>query len=389
MTPTEPLSAVDRTVERLPEPVQQLLLVEYFGNSLLRWGLALAVFALTLVVLRSLRRVLVNRLSRLAERTDTDLDDLVGELLARTRKLVLVVVAASLAGRSLDLSPGVELALHRLLFIALAIQAGIWVTHLLAWWIARTLRRRDEGEALRVAVLGLFSFFGRVLIWSMVLLLALDNLGFDVTALIAGLGVGGIAVGLALQNVLQDTFASLSIVLDRPFVVGDFVVVGDFAGTVERIGIKTTRIRSLSGEMLVFGNGDLLSSRIRNYKQMAERRILFGFGVVYQTTAAQLEAIPGMVAEMVAGIERARLDRAHFKGFGDSSLDFEVVYYVASPEYNVYMDVQQEINLALVRRFEREGIEFAYPTRTVFLAGGEPAMAGKDGGISGPPAGAG
>lgn len=370
MTAPERPSAVDRTVELLPEPVQQLLLVEYFGNSLLRWTLALAVFALTLIVLRALRHVLVSRLSKLAERTDTDLDDLVGQLLARTRKLVLVVFAFAIAGRSLELSPGWELALHRLLFIALAIQAGIWATHLLTWWIERTLRRREEGEALRVAVLGLFSFFGRVLIWSMVLLLALDNLGFDVTALIAGLGVGGIAVGLALQNVLQDTFASLSIVLDKPFVVGDFVVIGDFAGTVERIGIKTTRIRSLSGELLVFGNGDLLSSRVRNFKQMAERRILFGFGVVYQTPAGQLEAIPGMIAAIFDGIERARLDRAHFHRFGDSSLDFEVVYYVASPEYDVYMDVQQDVNLALVRKFEAEGIEFAYPTRTLFMAGG-------------------
>jgi len=371
VTPTETLAAVDRTVEVLPEPMRRLLLVEYFGNSLLRWSVALVVFVAVLVALRLLRHVLYSRLARLAERTDTELDDLASQLLGRTSKLVLVAVAAAVAGRTLELPPGIELALHRLLFIAVAIQAGIWATHLLTWWIGRYLQRREEGEALRVAVLGLFGFFGRLVIWSVVLLLALDNLGFDVTALIAGLGVGGIAVGLALQNVLQDTFASLSIVLDKPFVVGDFVVIGEFAGTVERIGIKTTRIRSISGELLVFGNGDLLSSRVRNFKQMNERRILFGFGVVYQTPAAQLEAIPAMVAEIFAGTDRARLDRAHFKAFGDSSLDFEVVYYVESAEYSVYMDVQQAINLALVRRFEAEGIEFAYPTRTLFIAGGD------------------
>jgi len=371
MTPTENLAAVDRTVEALPEPVQLFLLVEYFGNSLLRWSVALAVFVAVLVVLRLLRQVLHSRLARFAERTDTELDDLVSQLLGRTSKLVLLVVAAAIAGRSLELPPGVELALSRLLFIALVIQVGLWATHVLTWWVERYLRRREQGEAVRVAVLGLFSFFGRLVIWSVVLLVAIDNLGFDVTALIAGLGVGGIAVGLALQSVLQDTFASLSIVLDKPFVVGDFVVIGEFAGTIERIGIKTTRIRSISGELLVFGNGDLLSSRIRNFKQMNERRILFTFGVVYQTPAAQLEAIPGMIAEIFAGEERGRLDRAHFKAFGDSSLDYEVVYYVESVEYNVYMDVQQAINLALVRRFEAEGIEFAYPTRTLFIAGGE------------------
>ena len=375
MTPTETLAAVDRTVEAMPEPVRQLLLVEYFGNSLLRWWIALVVFLAVLVALRLARHVLYIRLAKLAERTDTDLDDLISALLGRTKKLVLVVVAASVAGRSLELPPGVELALHRLLFIAIAIQAGIWATHLLAWWVERYLKRRDEGEALRVAVLGMFSFFGRLVIWSLVLLLALDNLGFDVTALIAGLGVGGIAVGLALQNVLQDTFASLSIVLDKPFVVGDFVVIGDFAGTVERIGIKTTRIRSISGELLVFGNGDLLSSRIRNFKQMNERRIVFHVGVVYQTPAAQLEAIPGMVAELFAETDRARLDRAHFFRFGDSSLDYEIVYYVESAEYRDYMDVQQAVNLALVRKFEAEGIEFAYPTRTLFIEGGDGGVA--------------
>ena len=361
---------MNQTVEWLPEPARQFLAVEYLGNSVLRWGVALLVFVAVLVVLRALRHVLHSRLARLAARTDTELDDLAGQLLGRTSKTVLLVVAAAVAGRTLELAPRAEVALGRLLFVAVAVQAGLWATHLLHWLLDRYLRRRDGGEAVRSAVLGLFRFLGRVAIWSVVLLLALDNVGLDVTALIAGLGVGGLAVGLALQNVLQDTFASLSIVLDKPFVVGDFITVGELSGTVERIGIKTTRLRSLTGELLVFGNGDLLSSRIRNFQQMAERRVPLHFGVVYQTPADKLAAIPGMVAEIVAGIDRARLDRAHFKSFGDSSLDFEVVYYVESPEYIVHADIRQAINLALVRRFEAEGIEFAYPTRTVFLAGG-------------------
>ena len=361
-------------LDRLPEPVQTFLAVEYLGNSLLRWGLALAVFVAALVVLRALRYVLHSRLARLAARTATELDDLASQLLARTSKLVLAAVAAVVAARGLALSPGAERALGRVLFIAVAVQAGLWASHLIAWMVERSLRKRDgEGAALRASVLGLFNFFGRIAIWSVVLLLSLDNVGLDVTALIAGLGIGGIADGLALQNVLQDTFASLSIVLDKPFVVGDFITVGDLSGTVERIGIKTTRLRSLSGELLVFGNGDLLSSRIRNFQQMTERRVAFGFGVVYQTPADKLAAIPGMVAEIVAGVEHARLDRAHFKSFGDSALQFEVVYYVESPEYLVHADVRHAINLALVRRFEAEGIEFAYPTRTVFLVRGEPA----------------
>jgi small-conductance mechanosensitive channel len=207
-----------------------------------------------------------------------------------------------------------------------------------------------------------------------VLLAALDNLGVDITALVAGLGVGGIAVGLALQDVLKDTFAALSIILDKPFELGDFVVVDDLAGNVEHIGIKTTRVRSLSGEQLVFGNGDLLSSRIRNFKRLVERRGLFTFGVLYSTPADTLERIPEMVREIVDGLETTRFDRAHFKAFGDSSMDFEVVYYVLDAEYLTFMDLQQAINLALVRRFADEGIEFAYPTRTLFLEPGQGAL---------------
>jgi len=200
-----------------------------------------------------------------------------------------------------------------------------------------------------------------------ILLLALDNMGVDITALIAGLGIGGIAVALALQNVLGDLFASLSIVLDKPFVIGDFIIVDDLLGTVERIGLKTTRVRSLYGEQLVFSNSDLLNSRIRNYKRMFERRILFSIGVTYQTPHEKLATIPGIIREVIESQEQVRFDRAHFKEYGDSALKFEIVYYVLVPDYNTHMDIQQAINLAIVRRFEEEKIEFAFPTQTLYL----------------------
>jgi len=189
----------------------------------------------------------------------------------------------------------------------------------------------------------------------------------DVTALVAGLGVGGIAVALAVQNILGDLFASFSIVLDRPFVMGDFIIVGDYMGTVEHVGLKTTRIRSLSGEQLVFSNTDLLGSRIRNYKRMAERRVVFSLGVLYQTSPEQLEKIPQMIREIVEAQTPVRFDRAHFKEYGASSLNFEVVYYILDPDYNRYMDIQQAVNLEIYRRFDEEGIEFAYPTQTLYL----------------------
>lgn len=251
--------------------------------------------------------------------------------------------------------------------IALLTQAALWSIALLSFWITGYMQKRAPEDAATATTISALRFLGKLAIWSVVLLLALENLGMDITALVAGLGVGGIAVALALQKVLGDLFASLSIVLDKPFVIGDFIIVDEYLGSVEHIGLKTTRVRSLSGEQLVFSNNDLLSSRIRNYKRMAERRIVFSFGVVYQTARDKLVEIPGMVREIIEGLEMARFDRAHFKAFGDSSLNFEVVYYVLAPDYNVYMDLQQTINLELYRRFDEQGIEFAYPTRTLYV----------------------
>jgi len=179
--------------------------------------------------------------------------------------------------------------------------------------------------------------------------------------------VVGIAVALAVQNILGDLFASLTIVLDKPFIVGDFIIVGDSMGTVERVGLKTTRIRSLSGEQLIMPNSDLLQSRIRNYKRMQERRVPFSIRVVYETTGDKLKRIPGILKEVIESQEMTRFDRAHFKDYGNFSLNFEIVYWVLSPEKSRSMDIQQAINLSILERFQKEGIEFAYPTQTIRL----------------------
>ena len=210
--------------------------------------------------------------------------------------------------------------------------------------------------------------FVKILIWGGGIILLLDNLGFKVSAIIAGLGIGGVAVALAAQAVLGDVFSFFAIMLDRPFELGDFIIIGDFMGTVEHVGIKTTRLRSLGGEQLVFSNTDLTNSRVRNYKRMDQRRILFKVGVTYQTSPAQLREIPDIIKSAIGKIKNTVFDRAHFASFGDFSLVIEVVYYVLSAEYNVYMDVQQQINLAISEEFAKRGIEFAYPTQTVFLA---------------------
>jgi small-conductance mechanosensitive channel len=224
-----------------------------------------------------------------------------------------------------------------------------------------------------VTALNAIGMFASGLLWLAVLLLALDNLGYDVTALIAGLGVGGIAVALAVQNILGDLFASLSILIDKPFVVGDFLIVDDYMGSVEHVGLKTTRIRSLSGEQLVISNSDLLKSRLRNYGRMYERRVAFNIGVTYDTTREQLRKIPEIMRSAVERQEKTRFDRSHFGKYGEYALIFETVYYVLQADYNLYMDIQQAINLEINEAFEELGIEFAYPTRTLLLQQGSSA----------------
>ena len=338
----------------------------FLGTPAERWYVAVAVFVVALVALRLVRGVLRRRIARLADATLFAWDDLLIELIARTRTMFLFVLAGWLATLALDLGDVERLWTNRLMFLALVAQTAAWGNRALMFTIDRLSSAEDVGAARRTT-LAAVSFLGRVALFSLLLLLALANFGIDVTALVASLGIASIAVGLALQGVLSDLFASLSIVLDKPFEIGDFITVGDFLGSVEHIGLRTTRIRSLSGEQLVFTNDDLLGSRIRNFKRMQERRVVFGFGVVYGTPKDKLAEIPQIVREAVEAREDTRFDRSHFKAFGAYSLDFETVYYVLTPDYNRYMDLQQAINLSLVERFEAEEIEFAFPSNTVFL----------------------
>lgn len=341
--------------------------LELLGNPLQHWLTALGMALAINLVVGLVKRILVAHLARLAGKTATPLDDALIQVAQRTRQWLIFGVTLFVGTRYLDLPDRVETVLQTVATLAAFAQIGSWASGGVDFWLNRYRERTlatDAGAATSLAALG---FIGRVLLWTVVLLLALDNLGVDVTALIAGLGVGGIAVALAVQNILGDLFASLSIVVDKPFVIGDFVVVDGYSGTVEYVGLKTTRIRSITGEQIVFSNGDLLKARIRNYKRMYERRITFNFGVLYQTSPDQIEKIPQMVTEIIAAQPLARLDRVHFFRFGESSLDFEVVYWMTDPQYVQYMNTQQAINLALMRAFAREGIGFAYPTRSLFV----------------------
>lgn len=339
----------------------------FFNNTVQAW-ISAGVIALCVVILVwAFRQVLVGRLASLSRSTKTSAGLSIAAMLSATHTLLLLPLALYAASMVLELPPRIERVIASITIISLLLQVAFWGNALIAIGLQQYVKSKtqeDAGVATTMLVLG---FIGRVVLWAILTLMALSNLGFDITALVAGLGIGGIAVALAAQNILGDLFASLSIVFDRPFVIGDFIIVDDLLGTVEVIGIKSTHVRSLSGELIVFSNADLLKTRIRNYKRMYERRVLFSLGVTYQTPADKLVHIPAIMREIITAQPKTRFDRAHFKEYGDFALIFEMVYYVLDPNYNVYMDIHQAINLEIYRRFAQEGIEFAYPTQTLYM----------------------
>jgi len=340
----------------------------YYHNSLRAWLIALAVMAGVVLGLAILRRLLLGRLERLAKRTRTEADDVIVDLVRRTSVPFRVFMALTLGSLVLTFPAGVRAGqiVRTIAVLALLYQVALWGNGLIGYFTRRYLARH-AAEGSSATTITALSYGARLLLYGMLFLLALSNLGIDITALVAGLGIGGIAVALAVQNILGDLFGALSIVLDKPFVVGDFIIVDQYMGTVEHIGLKTTRLRALGGEQIVMSNGELLKSRIRNYKRMFERRVEMRFGITYDTPPDVVARVPEVMKEIIAGQPLARFDRAHFKRFADSALEIEAVYIMSVPDYNTMMDVQQAVNLELMRRLRAMDVEFAFPTQTVHL----------------------
>lgn len=285
----------------------------------------------------------------------------------KTRSPFIAVAAVYAVTHFVPMPGPLQRAIDFAFTIAFAVQGAIWLREVLLALVDR--RAADtEGSHEFASALGIIRVMINVIVWIIATILILDNLGVNVTALIAGLGVGGIAIGLAAQGIFGDLFAALAILFDRPFKVGDTISYGGATGTVEAIGLKTTRVRAVSGEQLIISNAKLLDQQISNLRRIRERRVAFTIGVIYQTPPAVLEAIPGEIEAIVRERELCRFDRAHFIGFGASTLDFEIAYHVASPELVTMMDERQAVSLAMIRRFAELGIEFAYPTQTTFTA---------------------
>ena len=351
----------------IDSPVK-LLESNLFGNGLTQWAIAAALSIGLLIVALLVRLILVRRLPTPEPGEEMHWPMVLHEVVARTWTLFLIIAAIYAGTTLLTLPDSVHRLVYSIFIVALFVQLAFWADRIAAAVLAWRLKpiRSKSKSAMRNA-LSLIQFVVRVAVWSLALLLIFQNLGFDITALIAGLGVGGIAVALAAQSVLGDLFSSLAIVLDRPFEVGDFIVFGEQMGTVEKIGIKTTRIRALSGEQIAVSNTDLVKTRVHNFKRMKERRVVLVVGVTYDTPADKLERIPSMVTEIIEKQDEVRFERAHFRSFGNSALEFETVYWVLDADYTIYMDKQQAINFAIFRAFQDEGIEFAFPSQTLYV----------------------
>jgi len=347
--------------------IQEMLETKLAGNSLGDWGIALLAFLVTFTVLPLLKTYLLRLAKHSTQASELGAVKLLLRLIPRTSRLFMWVVALNVAERFLDFSKRVEQVLHVLVLVGFWFQIGLWAMTTVEYFLERKQRERGVADSGFASSLGIINFIARVAIWAVIALLALDNLGVNITALVAGLGVGGIAIALAVQTVLSDLFASLSITLDKPFGVGDNLALDDISGTVEQIGIRSTRIRSGGGEQIIVSNADLLKSRLRNFGRMAERRGIVNIGIAYETPREKVQRVVGIIEQAIRAQNGVRLERCHFKELGASSLNFEAVYFVLEPKFDALMDAQQAINFSILEAFDKEGIEFAYPTQKLLV----------------------
>ena len=337
----------------------------FFNNSILDYIIFFIIITCGIIIIFIIKSKLIKWLVEKTEKTTTQLDDFLVNLFKEKIIILLYFTVLYLALKTLILPPIIVKIINTTGIIVFSIIGILFLSHLIEYIIKKHwLEKLDESKSKSFK--GLFPAV-KVIFWGIGIVFILDNLGFEISAVVAGLGIGGIAVAMASQAVLKDLFSYFAILFDRPFEIGDFIIINEYMGEIENIGLKTTKIRSLSGELLIFSNSDLTSSRLKNYKKMEKRRVVFTLKVTYQTSFLLVKEIPEIIKSIIDSISETTFDRAHFFSYGDSSLDFEVVYYVLSADYNIYMDIQQKINLSIMEEFEKQGIEFAYPTRTLYL----------------------
>ena len=346
--------------------MKEFLNQSYWGNTVQAYIIAFGIFIVGIILLKILQRIVLRRLKKWAQKTETTIDNLLIKSIEKSIIPLLFYAIFYSAITSLTLSDRVSKIIDIASLFIVTFFFIRFISSSIMFTLAYFIKKQERGEEKARQLRGMTVLIN-IFVWVIGIVFLMDNLGFDISAVIAGLGIGGIAIALAAQAILGDLFSYFVIFFDRPFEVGDYITVQDKAGTVEYTGIKTTRIRALTGEQLVFSNTDLTNSRIHNFKKMQERRVLFKLSVVYQTPASTLEEIPKIVRAIIEKHGDVRFDRGHFALYGEFSLNFEFVYFVLEADYNKYMDIHQVINLEVYKEFEKRGIEFAYPTQTLYL----------------------
>ncbi len=350
------MNSVIRTLDQL-----------YLGNTVTQWLWALVAALSLLMISVLIKRLVRSRYQRLAITESMELIETPLKVVSRTANIFLLILSIYVGLQWLTLNDRAQHLVGRVLLIACCWQAGIWISTAAMAWLEHKRRFRLQQDPATVGSLNIIAVVLRVAIWLVVLLLTLDNLGINITTLVAGLGIGGIAVALAVQNVLGDLLASLSITLDKPFVIGDALTIDDVQGTVEQIGLKSTRLRSVNGEQIIMANADLLKSRMRNFGRMHERRVLFVLNVAHDTPSKKLHTIAEAIRNLIIKNNNVRFERCHLARLTAVAIEFEIVYFVLTANYKICMDVQQSVNLGIVDYFEQEEIKFAQVIPQVVL----------------------
>ena len=338
----------------------------FWGNSVIDYTIALVALVLFLIGFMILQKIVLRTLRKLSEKTKTDIDDTLIGIVDSIRPKFYTFLALYFAMRFLTIPAMAQTVLNALLLIWVAYQIVVALQILIDYIVQKKFFKEGKDEGNK-GIIAFISGLLKVSLWAIAGLAVLSNLGVNVTSMIAGLGIGGLAIAFALQNILADLFNSFAILVDKPFKVGDFITTGAHSGVVKKIGIKTTRIQALQGEEVVISNSELTSARVQNFKKLEERRVSFDIGITYETSQEKVKLVTNIIKKAIESTEKAHFDRSHFMSFGDSALVFSTVYYVQSNEYIDYANAQEKINFKILESFAREGIDMAYPTQTLFV----------------------
>ncbi|OHD37028.1 MAG: hypothetical protein A2015_17585 [Spirochaetes bacterium GWF1_31_7] len=335
--------------------------ITIFQNSITQYFLSICLFIALFIVYFIIKKIFLQRISKKINRLGFVSKNIIP--LYSNFNFIIYYSFFFVSIRILVLPETVHTILSSVWILLITISIIRSISYALFAW----LNNRAGSNGINVFNPKMFSPFISVLLWGIGGIFILDNFGFKISSIVTGLGIGGIAIAIASQNILGDLLSYVSLVFDRPFEPDDFIILENYMGCIEKIGLRTTRIRSLSGELIVIPNSDIVKSRVRNYKKMEQRRVVFELSITYGTDTDKIIQLCEFIKNSILSIKNSKFDRSHFKSFGNSALLIETVYYVLSSDYTVYMDIQQKINLMIYDFCNTNDIEFAFPTQTISI----------------------